>query len=327
VTDSHRYSQGSCPSPHSTGTGTFSSHVSVEIIDRTSTITILFHFPYPNLSELHSTLERSRKTSTSSAQSRVCNRVNSKKDLNLQIALPTRQFHFFVTLILTMRTPSQITSLRLLLFALCAIAASGKGALYYNHWHSLSHSPSTYPYSNRYSRSRRSRVGPPQDYGLAALAARKTTKQPRRQVQASPEPSQVPDVSFDDLGPIGRTIAGVTQVAVTTAMEYVSGFFAGLALGTVVGMPGILFRPMEPGVPQMFMTEFKGRFGRMNSKSMVWAKSWGGISAAFGGFKIAIKVIRNGQEDEWNEIISSAAAGAFFGRAGKFVPVWTGVMT
>jgi hypothetical protein len=132
-----------------------------------------------------------------------------------------------------------------------------------------------------------------------------------------PEP-QAPEVSFDDLGPFGKVVAGVTQVLVTTVMEYCSGFFGGLFLGSVVGAPGLLFRPMEPGVPQMFLMEARGRFGRMNTRSLGWAKSWGGISAAFGGFKVAIKVLRNGQEDEWNQILSSAAAGAFFARTGEY---------
>jgi len=36
-------------------------------------------------------------------------------------------------------------------------------------------------------------------------------------------------------------------------------------------------------------------------------------------FGIAVKVLRNGEEDAWNQIFSSAAAGAFFARKGKFL--------
>jgi hypothetical protein len=100
-------------------------------------------------------------------------------------------------------------------------------------------------------------------------------------------------------------------------MEYCSGFFAGLFLGTAAGIPGFLFRPLEPEVPKMFLAELGGRFGRMNARSLKWGRSWGGISAAFGGFKVAVSVIRDGKQDDWNQILSSAAAGAFFARTGK----------
>lgn len=130
-------------------------------------------------------------------------------------------------------------------------------------------------------------------------------------------PPNVPVVTFDDLGPTGKVIARATQIAVTTLMEYASGFFTGIFLGTAIGLPGLVFRPLEPGVPKFFMVEMRGRLGRMNSRSLTWAKGWGGISAAFGGFKVAVKVVRNGKEDDWNQILSSAAAGAFFARGGE----------
>jgi len=35
-------------------------------------------------------------------------------------------------------------------------------------------------------------------------------------------------------------------------------------------------------------------------------------------FGVAVKVLRNGEKDAWNDIFSSAAAGAFFARKGEF---------
>ena len=130
-----------------------------------------------------------------------------------------------------------------------------------------------------------------------------------------PEPP--PTVAFDDLGPIGKVVAGVTQIVVSTALEYLGGFFVGVAVGTVVGVPGFLFKPVEPGVPKVFLKEVSGRMGRMNARSLSWAKSWGYYSGVFGGSKIVVKVLRGGQDDNWNTILSSAAAGAIFARAGK----------
>ena len=132
------------------------------------------------------------------------------------------------------------------------------------------------------------------------------------------EVPQAPDISFDDFGPVGRVVAGVTQIAVTIVMEYCSGFFAGLYLGTAAGIPGFLFRPLEPELPKMVLAELGGRFGRMNASSLKWGQSWDGISEAFGGFKVAVSVIRDGKHDDWNQTLSSAAAGALFvARTGK----------
>lgn len=46
----------------------------------------------------------------------------------------------------------------------------------------------------------------------------------------------------------------------------------------------------------------------------ITTRSWAGVSAAFGGFRVAVKVLRNGQEDEWNSVLSSMCAGAFLSR-------------
>ena len=195
------------------------------------------------------------------------------------------------------------------------------------------YSPTTYPYGSDRSRSRRSlynsnnrRSLSNQNYAVAALVA-KNKKSKKKSTSFSNEPEALRSSNpvqdtvalYDDLGPVGKFVAGSTQILVTTALEYVGGFFAGLFLGTVIGLPGFLFKPLEQNeaVKKVLMTEFKGRFTRMNTRSMSWGKSWGGISACFGGFKTAVTVIRGGKEDDWNQILSSAAAGAFFARAGK----------
>jgi hypothetical protein len=198
--------------------------------------------------------------------------------------------------------------------ACCTFLTEASPGMHYSYGHSLTGTPSTFPYTHSYRRSRRSPTSSSQNYAIAALTGRRKPAPS----EPLPAPAAPPVVNFDDLGPIGKTVAGATQIVTSTALEYISGFFMGLIIGTVVGVPGFLFRPIEPGVPKIFMREAAGRWARMNTRTIGWAKNWGGISAAFGGFKVAVKVIRTGEEDEWNTILSSAAAGAFFARKGTF---------
>lgn len=178
------------------------------------------------------------------------------------------------------------------------------------------------PYSrgatgSRASHSRRRRFphtyySSDRDPSAVVLAARKT------KVEAVAEP-QVPEVSFDDLGPVGKVVAGVTQVGTTILFEYCTGFLLGYLGGTVIGTPGLIFRQVEPGVPKMLMAELKGRFGRMNTRSMRFGRSLGGVSATFKGTDVTVRLLRYGREDSWNEVLSSAAAGAIFARKGKWL--------
>ena len=93
-------------------------------------------------------------------------------------------------------------------------------------------------------------------------------------------------LSYNDLGPIGKTVAGCTEIVFATAFDYCGGFLQGLFFGTVFGSPGFFLRPVTKGVRQPFMTEVSGRFSRMNVRSLSWAKNFGSISAAFGGVRI-----------------------------------------
>lgn len=137
--------------------------------------------------------------------------------------------------------------------------------------------------------------------------------------------SQVPpddkDYSYDDLTIFGRVIAGVVEIATTVAMEYCTGFLSGYLLGSVTGLPALLTKRAASDVGSTMQSlsmwkELAGRTARMHGKSVPWAKSWGSISAAFGGFRVGVRVVRNGKEDEWNTVFSSMAAGAYFARAG-----------
>eukprot|EP00980_Cylindrotheca_fusiformis_P018497 scaffold6124_cov122-Cylindrotheca_fusiformis.AAC.16 len=206
--------------------------------------------------------------------------------------------------------PRPMIRLTIFLLFICAHTVSSSRVLYYNHLQLPTQRQASAYRSRRSHLSRNSAAG--------VLVARKQKKTLKTDPEPEPVLEDVPEapvITFDDLTPVGKVVAGITQIAVTTLLEFVSGFVTGLVVGTVVGTPGLLFRPLEPGVPKLFMTEMKGRLGRMNSRSLTWAKSWGGISAAFGGFKVGVRVLRNGKEDDWNQILSSAAAGAFFARA------------
>ena len=101
--------------------------------------------------------------------------------------------------------------------------------------------------------------------------------------KATHSDSDLPELSYNDLGPIGKTVAGCTEIVFATAFEYCTGFLQGLCLGTLVGAPGFVFRPMEKGMRQALRIEMSSRFTRMNTRSLSWAKNFGSISAAFGG--------------------------------------------
>jgi hypothetical protein len=120
------------------------------------------------------------------------------------------------------------------------------------------------------------------------------------------------------LTPLGRVVAGTVEIACTVLLEYVSGFAGGYFLGTLTDIPRLMFRPVDPAVRLALWKDFAGRTARMHAKSLRWARQWGGISAAFGGFTVAAREIRGGVTDEWTSIFGSMASGAWFARAGEF---------
>lgn len=124
--------------------------------------------------------------------------------------------------------------------------------------------------------------------------------------------------SYELLTWLGKVVAGVTEVAVTVIIEYATGFMGGYFLGSLIGVPTFFMSSLEkPSNVQKYTlwNEFTGRSLRLHRKSMSWATNLGGISAAFGGFRVAARVCRNGKEDEWTSILSSMAAGAYFARS------------
>lgn len=108
--------------------------------------------------------------------------------------------------------------------------------------------------------------------------------------------------------PLANAVIGGVVIIGTTAVEYASGFIGGYFLGTLVGIPGIVYSKEGLSMAK--------RFANMNARSMGWAKTWAPISAVFGGCDAATRVVRGNVHDQWNTVISSAAAGAYFSRQG-----------
>ena len=121
---------------------------------------------------------------------------------------------------------------------------------------------------------------------------------------------------YAQLGLVGKIVAGTIEITLATLLEYISGYVGGYALGTLTGLPAFLTKPVtDPAdATRHFWAQVSHRAGRMHGKSNRWARSWAGISAAFGGFRVATRVLRDGKEDEWSTVFSSMAAGAYFAR-------------
>ena len=93
-----------------------------------------------------------------------------------------------------------------------------------------------------------------------------TTAMPQRQI------------TYRDLSPFGKMVAGTVEVCVATVLEYLTGFSAGYAIGIVTDIPRLLFRSVEAPSEQQdqiirtMWQEMAGRTARMNGKSLKWAK-------------------------------------------------------
>lgn len=203
-----------------------------------------------------------------------------------------------------------------ILFAILSLPVS-TGRIYLPHRY-FAYSPLTIQSTFHLPKSRRSR-NLSEDLAETLLVSKsQIAKNVRRRKELNEEKwqpnNEFRNLSYNDLGPIGKIVAGCTEILFATGFDYCSGYLQGLICGTLFGSPGFIFRPVTKGVRQPFMTEISSRLSRMNTRSMSWAKNFGSISAAFGGFGVAAKVLRNGEQDMWNDIFSSAAAGAFFGR-------------
>jgi hypothetical protein len=122
--------------------------------------------------------------------------------------------------------------------------------------------------------------------------------------------------ALQELGPVGKVVAGTVEIAMSTLMEFVSGLMGGYALGIVTGIPAFLTKT-DPAAAAAFGAQLGARTLRMHGKAGRWGRQWGSVSAAFGGFRVTTKVLRGGKEDEWSTVFSSMAAGAYFARQGE----------
>lgn len=140
------------------------------------------------------------------------------------------------------------------------------------------------------SRSRRTRKNWAfHDISETQNVARKQRKEKVDEVEVEEKSATFDrELTYNDLGPIGKTVAGCTEIVITTVMDFCTGYIQGWFLGILVGTPGFVFRPVEQGLRQPFAKELSGRFARMNTRSKSWAKTFSRISAAFGGVSILL---------------------------------------
>jgi hypothetical protein len=218
---------------------------------------------------------------------------------------------------------SRRTLLCIFLFlALCIAAVDANASLYVNHWHQ--DHPSAASYKSRIIRSRRnsllSKQNDPFRHHLVVPAARKTSTLLRSTKRSS-------QVSFDRLRPKERVLRGTLRVLTDTLGDYIIGFCAGYAIGTVVGIPTFLFRPAGSGPYKMLSTEIKGRMGRLNVRSLQWALGLGEIVGTFRGCDTALHLIRYPKRDRWNQVYGCASAGAILARNREYLIAFWPVLT
>jgi hypothetical protein len=82
-------------------------------------------------------------------------------------------------------------------------------------------------------------------------------------------------LTYRDLSPLGKLVAGTVEIGIATIVEYMTGFMGGYVIGTVTDIPRLLFRSVETGSPEQQLTlwqEVSQRTMRMNNKSFKWAK-------------------------------------------------------
>ncbi|KAI2502183.1 Tim17/Tim22/Tim23/Pmp24 family [Fragilaria crotonensis] len=121
-----------------------------------------------------------------------------------------------------------------------------------------------------------------------------------------PPPSTVEAVpKWEELPFQWKLIFGAVEIAYTVGTQWVSGFATAYIFGSVTGVVGFAKPP----------TEGLSRLARWNQRNVKWGKSWGSVSASFSGFDTGVRLLRNNKVDEWNSILGSACAGAFFVRS------------
>jgi len=102
-----------------------------------------------------------------------------------------------------------------------------------------------------------------------------------------------------------KVVLGTIELGYTVASQFISSYVMAYCLSSVAGTYGVLFKPATDGIT---------KFQRWSQRNKQWGKSWGSLSAGFGGFDTGIRLLRNNKDDEWNSLIGSAFTGAFFAR-------------
>lgn len=121
----------------------------------------------------------------------------------------------------------------------------------------------------------------------------------------SKEVSQEEDMpSWDDL-PFGwKVVFGGLELGTTIAGQWLSGYALAYVASSLTGILGFAKAP----------TDELTRFARWRQRNNRWGKSWASVNAAFSGFDVGVRLLRNNKQDEWNNLFSTAFAGAFFVR-------------
>ena len=123
------------------------------------------------------------------------------------------------------------------------------------------------------------------DIAQLVSSTRSTSKKTRQsRTNSHPPPSNLDDfpeeysrdrdVTYRDLSPLGKLIAGTVEVSIATVLEYMTGFIGGYTLGALTDIPRLLFRAADPtqATPLPLLQEISLRTQRMNAKSLGWAK-------------------------------------------------------
>jgi hypothetical protein len=76
-------------------------------------------------------------------------------------------------------------------------------------------------------------------------------------------------LSHADLSPLGKVVAGTVEVCIATALEYVTGFAGGYAIGAITDVPRLLFTSVD--AKTTLLGQVGGRALRMHQKSAGWA--------------------------------------------------------
>jgi Tim17/Tim22/Tim23/Pmp24 family len=125
---------------------------------------------------------------------------------------------------------------------------------------------------------------------------------------------------YADLSLFGKAVAGCVEILTSVTFDYCMGYASGYFIGTVLGVPRVMFFGEKASSTGDMWRNLIDRTKQIHSKSNSYGRSWGNVSAVFGGSRTAVNVVRgNAKNDDWNEIFSSVLAGALMSRSGAYV--------